>query len=192
VRTPIPDRPDEAANQRRPERRWLPVLAVVVTIAFVTGGAAGVGDAVSRPVRLGGAVRLDPAPGWVEAGRRSDAGLEELLLRRGSAGLYVVVSPRAGETATEVAEAYAGLGLRRQYTRVTIGDAEAAVLGDGVPAVRFGYVGVTADGVATEGVVVAAVTPSGEGVVFDGFAPQGELPASIGDLGEMIEGAELA
>ncbi|HEX6844229.1 MAG TPA: hypothetical protein VF235_03850 [Actinomycetota bacterium] len=191
MRTPIPDRPDEAPSQRRRERKWLPVLAVLATIAFVTGGAASVGDAVSRPVRLAETVRFDPAPGWIEVGRRVEEGLHELLLQRGSAGLYVVVLPEEGGTAVELAESYASFGLRRQYARVTIGDAEAATLGDGVPAVRYGYVGVSTDGVATEGVVVTAVTPDGTGVVFDGFAPQGELAAAIDDLGAMLEGVDL-
>lgn len=187
----LPDRPDEAPSQRRRERKWLPVLGVLALIGFVTAGASGVGDAVSRPVVLGGIVRVDPVPGWVETARRQETGVHELLVQRGVAGLYVAAIDGAGGTAEDLADAYVAEGLHTEYAQVTIGDAEPATLDGGIPAVRFGYVGITADGVTTEGVVVTAVGPRGDGVVFDGFAPEGELAGAVGDLREMIEGAEF-
>lgn len=187
----MPERPDEAPSQRRRESKWLPVLAVLAAIAFVTMGASGVGDAVARPIDLDGVVRLDPAPGWVEVARRSDGAFHELGLQRGNAGLYVAAVQGHGGAVAALAEEYAQQGLHTEYSQVTIGDAEVALLG-GLEAVRLGYVGVTADGVSTEGIVVAVVGRSGTGVIFDGFAPTGELASAIRDLSAMIDGAEIA
>jgi hypothetical protein len=57
--------------------------------------------------------------------------------------------------------------------------------------VRFGYVGVTADGQAVEGVVVVA-TGVRTSAVFDAAAPKGELAAVAGDLRVMVDGARVA
>jgi hypothetical protein len=154
-------------------------------------GASGVGDAVSPPVAVGGIVRLDPATGWREAGRRSQDGFDELVLRHGAAGLYVAAIAGYGGTADELASDYVDQGLHTEYARVTVGDAEPATLAGGLPAVRFGYVGVTADGVTTEGVVVTVVSADGDGAVFDGFAPEGELAGVVDDIQTMIGGAEV-
>ena len=61
---------------------------------------------------------------------------------------------------------------------------------NGVPAVRFAYVGITSDGRSVEGVVVAATTDHAA-VVFDASAPGGELAAVADDLRAMVEHAVI-
>ena len=71
-----------------------------------------------------------------------------------------------------------------------IGEAAPTTLAGEVPAVRFGYQGITQDGVPLEGVVIAA-SGSTASVVFDAYAPRGELATVAGDLQAMIDGAEV-
>jgi hypothetical protein len=56
--------------------------------------------------------------------------------------------------------------------------------------VRFGYVGVTSDGRAVEGLVVAASGVRAS-AIFDASAPNGELVTVADDLKTMIEGAVI-
>ena len=85
---------------------------------------------------------------------------------------------------------YVGEALRPSLAQVTIGEAAPTTLAGGVPAVRFGYVGVTDDGLQLQGVVIAA-SGSSASVVFDAYAPGGELATVAGDLQAMIDGAEV-
>jgi hypothetical protein len=184
-----PPRPDEVRAQARRERRWGPLLAVLAVIAVLTLGARGVEGAAASPIAIDG-VRIRPAPGWAQEQRTDEDGVHRLWLRKGVAGLFVVAIEGLGGTPEALAADYVRRGLGGEYARVTTGGLEGAAL-PGVRAVRFGYVGVTGEGVTVEGVVVVAVVPGGTGVVFDGFAPQGELAAVVGELRSMIETAVL-
>ena len=53
---------------------------------------------------------------------------------------------------------------------------------------RFGYVGITEDGVPLEGVVIAASGTSAS-AVFDAYAPQGALATVIEDVRAMFDDA---
>lgn len=185
-----PPRPDEAPAQRRAERRWLPALGVVAVILVVTGGAQVVGGAIAgapEPVVVGQTVTVLPEPGWTVVSASGDAGAGQALLARGSASLLVIAVPTGSGPAQELATGYAE-ALDDRFAQLTIGEAAA----DGAEAVRFGYVGVTGDGVAVEGVVTAFADPeTGAGAIFDGFAPKGSLGAAIGDLRTMVETAEV-
>lgn len=186
-----PPRPDEAASQRRSERRVLPVVAVVGVIALVTLGARGAERVTVGPVSLGDVVTIHPEPGWAEDEHQDDDGVHQVLLRKGSVGLFVVAIEGQGGTAAALGEDYARDGLDAQFARVTIGRAGATTLDDGTGGVRYGYVGVTGDGVSIEGVVIAVVGAGDDGVIFDGFAPEGDLASAIQELGTMIHGAEV-
>jgi hypothetical protein len=185
-----PPRPDEAPAQRRAERRWLPAVGVVAVILVVTGGARVVEGAISgssEPVVVGETVTVVPEPGWTVISTSGDAGAGQALLARGSASLLVFEVPPGSGPAEELARGYAQ-ALDERFAQLTIGEAAA----DGAEAVRFGYVGITADGVAVEGVVAAFADPvTGAGAIFDGFAPKGSLGAAIGDLRTMVETAEV-
>ncbi len=185
-----PPRPDEAPAQRRAERRWLPALGVVAVILVVTGGAQVVEGAIagaSEPVVVGQTVRVAPEPGWTVVSTSGASGVGQALLTRGSASLLILAVPPGSGPAQELARGYAD-ALDDRFTQLTIGEAAA----DGAEAVRFGYVGITADGVAVEGVVAAFADPvTGSGAIFDGFAPKGSLGAAIGDLRTMVETAEV-
>lgn len=185
-----PPRPDEAPAQRRDERRWVPTLGVLAVILLVTGGADLVGGAIggrAAPVRVGGALTVTPVPGWEIVSTSDGPDVSQALLRRGSAGFLVVVISGESVPAEEIARDYANV-LDGRFAQVTIG--EPAV--DGLERVRFGYVGVTGDGVAVEGVVAVVSEAAGAGAIFDGFAPKGSLGAAIGDLREMVDSAEVA
>lgn len=185
-----PPRSDEAPTQRRLERRWIPALGVLAVILAVTGGAQAVDRAFAgapEPVVVGGTVTVIPEAGWTIVANAEDAGGGQALLARGTASLLVFAMPPGSGPATELARGYAE-ALDDRFAQLTIGDPAV----DGTEVVRFGYVGVTADGVAVEGVVVAFVDPVDDrGAVFDGFAPKGSLGAAIGDLQTMVETAEV-
>jgi hypothetical protein len=199
VRTePIP-RPDEAPSQRRVERRWLPALGVVAVIALVTGGARAVADATAGPLQpatgVPGIVVVQPRPGWSEDldARVDDGGFHEVLLVRGTADLVLVGIDAYGGSPADLARDYVERVLRARFAQLSVGHVAGPVpLRSGVPAVQFGYVGVTEDGVSVEGAVTAAVAGSRrDGVVFDGFAPEGDLAWAAGDIRTMVAGAEV-
>lgn len=194
--TRAPHRPDEAPSQRRLERRWLPALAVVGVIVFVTGGAQAVGDALAGPpgppVDVGGAVRVQPEPGWELEGQDADAA----LLVRGTARLFIQARTGTTITAVDLARSYVeddATGLRARFSRLTVEDPpEEVVAANGLPGLRFGYVGETKDGASVEGVVTVVVSPTGSAVIFDGFATMGDLAWAVDDLRTMVDGAVVA
>ncbi len=171
-------------------------MAVVGVIVFVTGGARAVGDALAGPpgppVEVGGVVRVRPEPGWEPEGQDPDAA----LLVRGTARLFI--QARAGTTISPVdlARSYVEddeTGLRARFSQLTVEDPpEQVTMANGIPGLRFGYVGETKDGASVEGVVTVVVSPSGSAVIFDGFAALGDLAWAIDDLRTMVDGAVVA
>ena len=160
-------------------------------IAFAAGGANVVSRAIAGPPIDVAGVELHPRAGWVVQHRDDQASVHHVLLAGGSTALDVVVIERYGETAADLAEEYAARVLRGQLDRLTIGDPETGALDSGTPTVRFGYVGITHDVLAVEGVVTTAVGRSGTGVVFDAYASKGDLASAVGDLAARIGGAEV-
>lgn len=192
----LPPRPDEAASLRRVERRWIPAIAVALVILSLAAGAHVVGDRLAGeqgpPAGVPGVVMVQPGPGWEVAQRSDDGPTHQLLLRRGTAGLLIAGIEAYGRGPGDLAHDYAVQVLDQHLAQLRIGgDAGAVKLPSGLEAVRFGYVGITADGVTIEGVVTAVVAPSGNGVIFDGFAPEGDLASAAGDLSSMIDSAEV-
>jgi hypothetical protein len=188
-----PVRPDEAAGQRVPERRWLPVIAVVAVIGVVAFGGGGAGSGESGPpVEVGGIVHLQPASGWELVERSDGTRVHRVRLRQGNTLLDVYAVLGFGSSPEELGAEFQNEILSSRFDRLTIGAAGDERLPSGLAAVVFGYVGVTSDGVSVEGAVTATVGTGGDGAVFDGFAPQGELAAGVGDLRSMIDGATVA
>jgi hypothetical protein len=189
---PMPVRPDEAPAQRVRERRWVPTLIVAALILIVAQGARTVADATAGatgpPITVGSVLTVQPRPGWDVVS--TTAVPPAARLHRGPVLLDVFVYPAASDGPGGVAARYVEGALRPGLAQVTIGEAAPTTLAGGVPAVRFGYVGVTHDGVPLEGVVIAA-SGSGASAVFDAYAPRGELATVAGDLQAMIDGAEV-
>ncbi|HLB39890.1 MAG TPA: hypothetical protein VJM84_05505 [Actinomycetota bacterium] len=186
-----PERPDEASSQRVAERRWLPAAAVTALILLVAGGARTVADATASdagpPVRVGAVAQIQPRPGWDLETRSDDP--PAARLHRGPVLLDVFALPPDAAGAISVARRFVDEALRPGLAQVTVGEPAATRVGE-VEAVRFGYVGVTRDGVPVEGVVTVASGPS-VSVVFDAYAPQGELVTVAEDLRAMIDGAVI-
>jgi hypothetical protein len=183
---PIDPRPAAAGG------RWLPVLAVIAVIALIAGGGQLVGratDGASAPQLVGGAVRVRPLPGWAAAEPRG-APLPELVLTRGSVTLHVLAVPGWRGTAEDLARTYFDRTLRPRFDELEIGQASTGTLASGVPAIRFGYVGV-AEGVPIEGAVTVA-TGATAGAIFDASAPKGDLAWVASDVDAMIQDAEVA
>jgi hypothetical protein len=192
VRESFPHRSDEARGQGR---RWLPPLAVLGVILVMTVGARGVADALAEPaggpVEVGGVVRVQPRTGWTVSSREDRGSFHEALLVRGAAGLSIVGIEEASEPPEALAGSYAQV-LSGRFVQLRLAGDGASATVQGLPAVRFGYVGITDQGVTLEGVVTAVSAPSGNGAVFDAFAPEGELAAFAQDLDAMIAGAGVA
>lgn len=186
----VPFRPDEAPAQRVRERRWIPTLIVVALVVVVAQGARTVAGVTAGPtlpaVTVGSAVTVQPRPGWdLES---ASANPPAARFHRGPVLLDVFVYPPTGPGPAAVAASYVEQALRPSLAQVTVGEAAATTLAGGVPAVRFGYVGITHDGVPLEGVVIAASGTSAS-VVFDAYAPHGELATVADDVRAMIDGA---
>jgi len=182
-----PARVDEVATQRVRERRWWPALVVAGAILalVLTGRLLGGVGSMPAPVTVGD-LRVQPSPGWELD--RSEPGA--VRLRRGSAVLDIYASPSSYTGPGGVAASYVNQVLRPGLSQLTLAEPAPTTIAHGVPAVRVGYVGLTHDGVAIEGVVVAANGPR-SAVVFDAAAPQGVLATVAGDVGAMIDQAVL-
>ena len=171
------------------------MLGVVALIVGVTGGARVVGDAIKGPPGpaggFAGVFTVQPQSGWSEELRQEDGGFHELLLRSGTAGLYVAGLEGYGAPVDGLADEYIEAVLQEEFESLQLGDPEQVVL-DSRPAVRFGYFGETSDGVSVEGVVTGVVGANGNAVVFDGFAPEGDLAWAIDDIRTMIDGAVVS
>lgn len=183
-----PLRPDEAPGQRVRERRWWPPLAVASSIVVLVVLAHTLAGAGSAPTAVGlDGVRLRPGPGWDLEG--SQPGW--VRLHRGPVVLDVVVTEPVSTGAVGVAASYVDGILRPGLAQLSVGEPAPTTVAGGVPAVQVGYVGVTRDGVAIEGVVVAA-SGARRAVVFDIAAPEGALAPVADDVREMLDGAEVA
>jgi len=193
VTTEAPPRADEAPSQRRVERRWTPVFAVLGVIALVTAGPGVlVGDDQGGEVVRVGAVAVTPRPGWELVDRATEGDTDQVVLQRGSALMLVVAATDAGPSVTDLARGYADVVLRDRLAQLVIVDEVTTVsTASGRTGVRFAYVGVEQGGGAVEGVVTTVIGPTGEGVVFDAFSPEGGLPAAIDDVRVMVDGAVI-
>jgi hypothetical protein len=187
-----PERSDGAPSQRVKERRWLAVAAVTVLILVVAGGARTIADTSAGdsgpPVLVGTVARIQPRPGWELQGGSTDP--PAARLHRGPVLLDVLVYPPDALGPIPVSQRYVSEALRPGLASVTVGEAAGTTTAGGVAAVRFGYVGITHDGVVIEGVVTVAADTSAS-VVFDAYAPQGALATVADDLAAMIDGAEV-
>jgi hypothetical protein len=161
----------------------------------VLGGyvlAAALSTRTGSPVLVGGAVSVQPLPGWQVAETSPVNGFPFARLTRGGGNLDVVMLEGFSGDATELARTYEDEVLKRQLNRLSVPDTfESVTLADGTPAVRYRYVGVTDTGASIEGEVTAVVAVDGRAVVFDGWAPQGLLTFVEGDIHDMVDRAVL-
>ncbi len=173
----------------RKEWRWFPVVVVTLLIVLVAEGARSVADATvpaAGPVMLG-SLRVQPQPGWQLEGPATPTFAR---LHKGPVVLDVAVGGPVPGGPVLLATLYRERQLEPAFAQFAQGLPESTLLPSGVAAIRFTYVGVTADGVAVEGLVVAVDTVD-RSVVFDARAPSGELPGALDDIRAMIEGATL-
>jgi hypothetical protein len=188
----LPDRPDERPSQRGHERRWLPLAGVLGVILFVTLGARPFADRGEvGAVGFAGIVQVHPAPGWVEQAHDEQGDSHKLVLANGTVQLGVLAVGGNQGTADDVARSYAD-SLGQQLSGFFTGDVHTVALASGILAERFAYVAVDENGIAIEGSVTCAVSPSGTAIVFDARAPEGDLAAAANDLVAMIDGAEIS
>ena len=170
----------------------MPTLIIAGLIILVAQGARTAADATAgatgAAVTIGSAVTVQPRPGWDLVSTGTDP--PAARFHRGPVLLDVFVFPADPGGPASVAARYADESLRPGLAQVAVGEAAATTLAGGVPAVRFGYVGITHDGVPIEGVVVAA-SGSSVAAVFDAYAPQGELATVADDLRAMFDGATV-
>lgn len=172
--------------------RWVPVLVVVALIGVVVGGAQVLSAAVAADavpaLRVGSAVQIQPRPGWeVQAVTTTPPSAR---LHRGPVLLNVLAMAPEPAGPAAVADRYLAEQLGQRLSQLAVATQVPALLANGVPAVRFAYMGITTDGRAVEGVVVAATTGRAS-VVFDAWAPSGELVTVAEDLRAMVDHAVI-
>jgi len=173
-------------------RRWVPVLIVVALIGLVVGGAQVLSAAVTAAdvaaVHVGTAVQIQPRSGWEVLS--VTAAPASARVHRGPVVLTVLAMAPEPSGPGVLADRYVEEQLGRGVSQLAVATQDATMLDNGVPAVRFAYVGITPDGRSIEGVVVAATTDHAA-VVFDASAPKGELAAVADDLRAMVEHAVI-
>jgi len=199
-----PARPDAPAGRDRPGRRWRPVgVVVAVLVVTVLGGfvtAAALPEPHVRALAVGG-VTVHAAPGWAvvteervalpgpTGGSLSGSFAQ---LSRGSGTLDVLAIEGLEADLEGASEYYADGVLRRQLQRLTVSGLGHIVLGSGLPAARFAYVGTEPEtGAAVEGSVTLVVGSQGTVAVFDGWGSQGQLELIAEELSRMIDSAEV-
>jgi hypothetical protein len=173
----------------RKEWRWFPVVVVTLLLIVVAEGARSVADATvpaAGPVMLG-SVRVQPQPGWQ---LESPATPTFVRLHKGPVVLDVAVAGPVPGGPALLATLYRDRQLEPAFAQFAQGLPESTLLPGGTAAIRFTYVGVTGDGVAVEGLVVAVDTAD-TSVVLDARAPSGELAGALDDIRTMIEGTTL-
>jgi hypothetical protein len=184
VRSEPPMRVDEAPAQRVRERRWLPAIIVTASILALVAGGQLVQRAALAPSPVAvGDVRVQPLPGW----RLDRSEPQWVRLGRGSAVLDIYATPSSYTGPAGVAASYVAQVLRPSLWQFATGRSSSMTVA-GEPAVSIGYIGITHDGVAIEGVVVAA-SGSRSAVVFDVAAPKGALAAVAADVAHMLDRA---
>jgi hypothetical protein len=182
-----PPRLDEAPAQRVVERRWWPALVVTALIVAVVGGGQlvrGVGHAPAA-VQVGDA-RVQPLPGWTVTGATPNAA----ELRRGPVVLSAQAAPSSYTGPVGLATTYVQDVVRPALADMAADAPTTTTVGAGIAAARVPWVGVTGDGVAVEGVVVALAGPRSS-VVFSVAAPKGGLATVAQDVATMIETTEF-
>lgn len=199
MRGQAPPRSDAALAMRRatPDRRWLPVFAVLVVVTMATVGgfvvSAALSESAGPPVSIAGVVSVQPLSGWEPAEAGVVAERPIVRITRGSGTLAIVAwGPVPGDSESLAADVVDEL-LRDQLDRLTVSELLTTVtLDEGLEAQRFTFVGIDrTTGAAVEGEVTAVIALGGEGVVFVGLAPGGLLAFVDGDLHTMIAAASL-
>jgi len=187
-----PARPDESSSQRRTERRWPPLAGVLALIAFVTLGARGIGavSVTGPPVGFQGILLVHPQPGWTERARSEEDGSHQLLLTKGAARLSIFAIEDTPWTPPELALDYAR-SLSTELSEFATDPPTAVTLASGGSALRFGFVGVTTDGIAVQGEVTASVTDRAVALVFEVQAQPGDLGWALDDTERMIDETEV-
>jgi hypothetical protein len=198
-----PVRPDLDPSWVRPERRWLPVAGVLgVIVVVVLGGyvtAAALSESAGPPVEIPGVVQVRPLSGWAESSsgqivlamEGGDTNALLIQLTRGN-GNFAVIAARVGSASpVDVARAFTLGELDRELDHPTVSEKlERVTLESGAEAVRFQFVGVSADsGVSVEGEVTVLVTSAGDAVIFAASAPEGLLQFILGDVHAMVDAA---
>jgi hypothetical protein len=184
------------------ESKWLPAIAVLAVILFVTfGGFLLAGDPSAAERRITGSegtpgepVSVGPVtvrllPGWSVAQEIRDP--PQLRLTNGAAQLYVAIPPLPGAQEGHVL-AYVDEVLRPQASQLSVSPVQPIALPNDIPAAMAAYVGQFND-VQTplEGEVVAQISPAGTAVLFDGWAPEGQFVGVREDVRTMIGTAEV-
>jgi hypothetical protein len=166
----------------------------LAVIGLVTLGARGV-DALSEgagaEIGFDGILALHQPPGWMEQAREEEGTTHRLLLTRGSTRLFVAAIELNRRDLTPGALAFRyGRALSEEIPMFSRGRSTDVVLPSGIHGVRYGYYGLTGDGVAV-GSVTAIISAEGTAIVFEARAPQGDLAPVLGDVYAMIDGAEV-
>jgi hypothetical protein len=183
-----PPRVDEAPAQRVRERRWWPALVVTASIlALVAGGQAVRGEPATPQDLAVGDARVQPPAGWTL--ERSTPTAAEL--RRGPVVVTAQAAPSSYTGPVGLATTYVGNALRPALADLAADEPTPTTIGNGIPAARVPWVGVTDDGVAVEGLVVAAAGPRSS-VVFVVAAPEGGLATVVADIARMLDTTRFA
>jgi hypothetical protein len=129
-------------------------------------------------VQVGSLVVVFPPGGWTVVGSEAS----QVVLQKAGVILIVIGGPYQG-TPQDLAAAYSS-SFGEAMGQFSAGEPASARIGNGVPAVAFGYVGVS-EGNQVDGAIMVGVA-SGTGVILNVLAPKGQLPAIADDVDSIV------
>ncbi len=201
---PIPPTPPPPPPGPPREAKWLPTVASLVVLLFVSfGGFLVVGEpsaatqeitgdpeAPGQPIQLGPGVTISVPPGW--SVEQPGGQPPSLRLSNGIGQMYIAISPVTGDPGQQL-QAYLDEVLRPQASQISTSPSQPIEIPSGNPAAFFAYVG-TFEGVNAplEGEVAAVVAPGGTALVVDGWAPEGQFVSIQEDVRSTVVSAEVA
>lgn len=200
--------PAPAAPVAHRDRKWLPLLGILLVIAFVSFGGfvfAGEprqvvpeGPVLGDPIPVTGSVAIRPAEGWTPGEGLSltlegpGVTLEGIRIDAGVAHLDVVGAAGAPQP-VDIWNLYVQEFLALEAEQLqTSEQLESFTTATGAQGVRGSYVGVF-PGVSSplEGEISAVLLPDGTGVIADGWAPDGQLAPALEDMQAMVDSLEV-
>lgn len=189
------------------ERRWTPLLGILLVVLFVTFGGYVVAGPAEEPASLEPrtvevlpGVTLTLPPGWenvgpleVPVGEAGDI-LTGVRFNRATGNLDLFAVGGFGGTPEDLFSAYISEVLQPAAAQMQSSEVrEPFVTDQGVRGTRGYYLGAFT-GVASpiEGEVAAMITSGGTAVIFDAWASEGQLTRWVGDIRQIVQTSEVA